>query len=424
LSDPASAGPNFTAPEVLATTTLEFLLSVTDTGGLSSNDSVIVTVTDTPVVQFSVGGTISGNNAAVTLSLNGTEESFTNSPFAFSQSLNDGEDYDVHFVSIANSQSCSIANNNGTANANITDIAVNCTTNITSRVTSLSYDYDNNGLTDATDIISYDQNGRAVTSEYVYNGDGTADLVNLRDEDVSVETNNLTYDNQNRVILFTVDRSDQRIENNLVYDTEGLLTMVEFELFDANNNPFISSNWVFTYSAGQLDNIDNFLSTNNQLLTSQRFTYGLDDLPETVSFTSSGVNAVSTFGWRSDGQLEALESISDNNAISAVNVLYDNQGRQQSQLWNNSGLGFSYSEILTENYTRTTSYDAQNRPIKQSYDLGSDGVIDATVTIEWEQASCLPAFLWAPNGFPNFVKDAARPFVPGTGFFGTQFCNP
>ena len=107
-----------------------------------------------------------------------------------------------------------------------------------------------------------------------------------------------------------------------------------------------------------------------------------------------------------------------------MTVVYDTQGLEQTQTWVNTGQGFNYSEITGRSYTRSIEYDPQNRPQVLSYDLDSDGSVDATVTLTWETADCIPASLWAPNAFPNFVRDLSRPIVPGTGFFMTDFCAP
>jgi len=49
--------------------------------------------------RFTIGGTITGNDASVTLSLNGTEEAFAASPFTFTGDLASGDSYAVLFVS-------------------------------------------------------------------------------------------------------------------------------------------------------------------------------------------------------------------------------------------------------------------------------------------------------------------------------------
>jgi len=170
--------------------------------------------------------------------------------------------------------------------------------------------------------------------------------------------------------------------------------------------------------------VGNFITSSDQFINSQSFTYGSNGLPNTSTFSSSGLNATTPFAWRSDGQLDTLDSQSDNGAFSKVVIDYNAKVLQLSQTWTNSGNGFSYSEVIGRDYTRNTSYDAQNRPAAVSFDLDSDGNVDASFTLTWESMPCIPTILWAPNGFPNFVKEAARPFVPGTGFVSMDNCTP
>ena len=61
----------------------------------------------------------------------------------------------------------------------------------THRLVEVRYDYDNNGLTDATTIIGYESDGRATSEVYTYTGDGTADLFITEDDDAASETSTL-----------------------------------------------------------------------------------------------------------------------------------------------------------------------------------------------------------------------------------------
>lgn len=108
--------------------------------------------------NLTIGGTILGNNGSVTLSLNGTEETFSSSSFIFSSTIANGGNYAVQFVSTATNQQCSLQNNVGTAVANISNITVTCT----NPVSVLSY-------------ADAQVTGHMTTGDF--NGDGFADLV-------------------------------------------------------------------------------------------------------------------------------------------------------------------------------------------------------------------------------------------------------
>jgi len=138
--------------------TLSMVLSACGGGGSSSP----TTTGDnnggggTGTARFTIGGTIIGNDASVTLSLNGTEETFAASPFTFTQDLASGDQYAVLFVSTPANQQCTISNGVGTAIANVTSISVTCSDPITllqyqdAEVTGImtSGDFDGDGFTD------------------------------------------------------------------------------------------------------------------------------------------------------------------------------------------------------------------------------------------------------------------------------------
>ena len=78
------------------------------------------------VTSFTISGTMTGNSASVTLSLNGIEETFTGSTFVFTNTVEEDALYIVEFVSTPNNQICILSNSNGTTQANITNIIVTC----------------------------------------------------------------------------------------------------------------------------------------------------------------------------------------------------------------------------------------------------------------------------------------------------------
>ena len=129
-------------------------------GGGSSNPAPTPTPNPTPT-GFSIGGTITGSAQAIALSLNGNAESFVGANFTFSARLNDGDDYEVLFVSSGGAnESCTLVNGNGViAGADVTNIEVTC-----EQVSDMS-------------ILQY--NNTAILGGLAsgdFNGDGNADL--------------------------------------------------------------------------------------------------------------------------------------------------------------------------------------------------------------------------------------------------------
>lgn len=78
---------------------------------------------------FSVGGTVSGLNGTLSLSLNGTAESFSaDGTYSFSSKLSAGTAYAVSIASYPTGQNCTAANSSGTITANVSNVNITCGT--------------------------------------------------------------------------------------------------------------------------------------------------------------------------------------------------------------------------------------------------------------------------------------------------------
>lgn len=131
-------------------------LSACSDGGNDSNPS------PEQSKSYSIGGTINGLTGTVVLrwdSYGFSDESFaTNGAFTFAEQSNAGNAYNVIVVTQPSGQTCSVANGAGTANTNVTNVAVTCTTNASYTVggnvsglgTGLSVVLRNNGGDDLT----------------------------------------------------------------------------------------------------------------------------------------------------------------------------------------------------------------------------------------------------------------------------------
>jgi hypothetical protein len=77
-----------------------------------------------------IGGTVSGLNGTLVLRNNGVNDLTVsaNGSFTFSAAINAGTTYAVTVFSKPSTQSCSVTNGGGTANSNVTNVSVTCTT--------------------------------------------------------------------------------------------------------------------------------------------------------------------------------------------------------------------------------------------------------------------------------------------------------
>ncbi len=100
-------------------------------GTASANvTNVAVTCTNNPSNARSIGGTVSGLIGTVVLQNNGGDNLTTsaNGAFTFSTVIANGAAYDVTVLAQPAGQACTVTSGSGTANANVTNVAVACTT--------------------------------------------------------------------------------------------------------------------------------------------------------------------------------------------------------------------------------------------------------------------------------------------------------
>jgi len=98
-------------------------------GTVSANvTNIAVTCTDR---QYTIGGTVSGLSGTVVLKNNAGDNLSlaANGAFTFATALASGAAYNVTIATQPSGQTCSVSNGSGNAAANVTNVAVTCTTN-------------------------------------------------------------------------------------------------------------------------------------------------------------------------------------------------------------------------------------------------------------------------------------------------------
>ncbi len=93
--------------------------------------NVAVTCASNPSNARTIGGTVNGLVGTVLLRNNGGNDLSlsANGTFTFSATVANGASYNVIVLGQPATQTCTVANGSGTANANVTNVAVNCTNN-------------------------------------------------------------------------------------------------------------------------------------------------------------------------------------------------------------------------------------------------------------------------------------------------------
>lgn len=135
----------------------------------------------TEVVSYSIGGNVSGLSGSLVL-MNGTDELTvtSNGPFTFADRVADGLTYDVTVATQPAGQACTVSRGSGTvAGANVTDVAVSCST------VEQTYPIGGtvSGLAGGTLRLSLTHGGPATTIEVTSNGDYDFDPERVADGD-------------------------------------------------------------------------------------------------------------------------------------------------------------------------------------------------------------------------------------------------
>jgi len=102
----------------------------TVTNGSGTANADVTGVTVNCISDATIGGTVSGLNGTLVLQNNGGNNlaTATNGTFQFTQKVAAGRPYAVSVLTHPEGQTCTVANASGTANANVTNVAVTCTT--------------------------------------------------------------------------------------------------------------------------------------------------------------------------------------------------------------------------------------------------------------------------------------------------------
>ncbi|MEM9175302.1 MAG: PEP-CTERM sorting domain-containing protein [Myxococcota bacterium] len=311
------------------------------------------------------------------------------------------------------------------------------------RVAEISYDFDDDGVEDARSTLVYDGSGAPTDGSYAYIGDTTPDLFRTEDNDAESETVTYVLDGNGFLLSSVLDRIDFSTATEQFSVAQvfagGLLTDSTFA--STLGGATDSTESVFAYTGTRLDQVVTRNPIDDSLVWTLSIGYGADDLPDTVVFESpadptNGIPAFqveTTYTFRADGQADDVISVArvdDGSGAGFVAIgggsgdyVYDGAGRRIEEVFTSSGgIGAFPAEFVGFDYRKTLAYDGLGLLESESIDVDDDGSIEATRTFVWEAGDCVPIFVWAPNGRPEFTATASTPYVPGTGWQSSRNC--
>ena len=159
-----------------------------DGGGNTNNPPPPPPPPPPPVTTYSVGGAVSGlAGSGLVLRNNGGDDfaATADGGFTFATEVTSGSAYSVTVAvqPASPAQTCSVSNGTGTANADVSNVAVACVTN------SSSVDTDGDGLTDNEELSQYGTSPVLADTD----GDGYSDFDELITNGFDPSVNNLVF---------------------------------------------------------------------------------------------------------------------------------------------------------------------------------------------------------------------------------------
>lgn len=290
------------------------------------------------------------------------------------------------------------------------------------RLSRVEKDFDLNGTPEMISTISYSNNGRSVLAESTYTDDGTPDEFRLGDETITYIKNQIEFSEGGLPLSASIENTHEDGSNSLVswayaYNN-GQIESITQETVNPDSS--ITLTLVPTYTDGMITalNYDTGMITGGW-----SFAYDDDGALETVGYAVAGTDIHSTtFSWRADGELEAIEKTDiSSGAVSLLNTVYDGEGVLQSAAHVDGGNpGFEDS-----NYTETFTYNGDGTISRITFDPLSAGTDQASERSSWEDGDCYQLYLPQLGDImvPNMAAGSNAMFPAGV-FTRISWCQP
>ncbi len=300
------------------------------------------------------------------------------------------------------------------------------------RLAAENYDFDNNGTAEGRAVFSYDENGFITMIEYTYNDDGTTDTdfptfsLKFSQEESTWE---FGYDADGYLTTWIITAPSLRMVSIYTWNTDNLISNVTTEHYDGAGALQNTIRMSLSYTATQLDSWDTEfeLTGSSPMFAEQgQITYNTTtNLPSQLTRTDmSGTTSVSTLLFLGGGQIsQIITTIPSLPSYQAdVGFAYALATNVQNTTEGNIFYRQANPDDPADTYKRAYSYNGAL--LDELYvDLGSDTIIDAAVSHEWESGECQRHFFWQPGTEPNFVATGHAPYIPGTGYAILDFCD-
>jgi len=275
------------------------------------------------------------------------------------------------------------------------------------RLSSTTFDYDLNGVVDATMTYAYDAEGRMIKQTYTYTGDDAADLGNplFGDEDFVIDTvyeedrmltESATYGPEGSPTssyVITVTYGGDGMANRLVWDDTRY----------SDSGPVTSRSIIdYEYTDGLMTKATMSFEDFPDFSSERRVTYDSKGYAIDVEFDvyPSGVGRA-TYVWNDDGTLAEWRSydVGESTPSSVLYYTYDD-GLPTEFLWD-----YDDGASVPDEYYKFSSIDGSNR-VTVDYDHGNDGTNDGKEVGQLEEGACMTVTY--PITFPLVMVPVAK----------------
>ncbi len=299
-------------------------------------------------------------------------------------------------------------------------------TGTSSRVTSVSHDFDNNGTVDGVETVSYNDRGQVSELRYIYTDDGTPDRIDGVSRLLFADYNrnlSYTYNNNGQLIQEIDSQSNptslaKRIVLRLEWSSDNLVTASFRELFDGagqliareDSTPSYVGQMVSGWSASQ----ESFSQLGSTVSSATgTINYDPEGRPIEISYEIANVILQKILSWR--GQyVSEINTTTPSDSERLLFTLTEDGKRIASRLIEHDDHSERYEFI----------YDENERLKEIRIDGDNDGEIDVVQTATWEDEDCETTILWHEFAAETpMLTVAAGPYQIGTGYTLIDYCD-
>jgi hypothetical protein len=301
------------------------------------------------------------------------------------------------------------------------------------RISHISFDYDNNGIEDASVSLTY-EDGYLKQEVYQYTDDGTEDLYRFSSQYEDLlgrQTTTYFYDALGRIVQVVQRQYDdtdaQTYYSSEVYSYDStsapLAKPIKLsQTIRQESQSELTYVTEFGYEDGLLMSFTKGINSSDTPQSLGNFTYNTDGTVESARWINVSGTGYTQLGYAFSWENDLISQISID--VDPSNSTYEGVETYQynaNQFLESTALEFASTDSGI-NASSIVEYDTNGLPFRQSWDYEDNGSIDGVMTFEVEAAACRYTYAWRAREKPNFAISENSALPPGTGFYRLRAC--